>query len=139
MEEKVIDDNGQKLEPIMYDNELSAFNVCGATDEFETTVVLEDYDWMHYALSARMPTKAYGDMKIKFEYFGAVFSEMKVKTEKKTHTFKFGTQLFKEHIVKFLQNHIKSWDNTYAFDGIEEVVNFYNAVLASPDTVEEEA
>ena len=30
-------------------------------------------------------------------------------------------------------------ENTYAFDGIEEVVNFYNAVLASPDTVEEPA
>ncbi len=29
-------------------------------------------------------------------------------------------------------------ENTYAFDGIEKVVNFYNAVLASPDTVEED-
>jgi len=118
MEEKTIEDNAQKLEPIIYDNDLSSFNVSGATDKFETKVVLVDYDWMHYALSARMPTKAYGDIKIKFEYFGAVFSEMRVETEKKTHTFKFDTQLFNEHIVKFLQKHIESWDNTYAFDGI---------------------
>ena len=137
MEKNCIDDNWQKLEPIIYDEKLSAFNVNSTMDEFETKIVLEDYDWMHYTLSSRMPTKKYGVIKIEFEYFGAVFSEMRIETKKKERTFRFDTKLFREHMVKFLQKHIRSWDEAYAFDGIEEVVNFYNAVLASSDTVEE--
>ena len=127
----------QKLEPIKYDKNLSAFRLSNKIDEFDTTLVLDDYDWMHYTLSSRMPTKAYGDIRIEFEYLGFQACTMRVETKKKTHYFQFDHDLFKEHIIKFLQRHIQNWDEKHAFFGIEEVVNFYNAVLASPRTVED--
>lgn len=126
----------QELEPIVYDPKLSAFNLSNNIDIFDTNLILEDYDWMHYTLSSHMPTKAYGNLKIEFEYIGANFSIMKVETEYKKYEFEFDTDLFQEHIIKFMQKHIRNWNETYAFDGIEEVVNFYNAVLMSPNTVE---
>lgn len=125
----------KKLKPILYDEKLSAFNLSNKLDIFDTTLVLDDYDWMNYTLSSRMPTKAYGDIRIEFEYFGFGVSNMRVETKKKTYVYQFDTKLFKEHIVKFLQKHMQHWKDIYAFRGIEEVVNFYNAVLASPNTV----
>ena len=59
----------QDLEPIVYDKELSAFNLRNDVDLFDTNLILEDYDWMKYTLSSHMRTKAYGDIKIIFEYF----------------------------------------------------------------------
>ena len=127
----------QKLRPILYDKELSAFKLSNKIDIFDTNLFLEDYDWMHYTLSSKMPTKAYGKIIIEFEYFGGGPSTMKVKTEKKIYTFQFDTRLFQKHIIIFMQKHMKQWESEKAFFGIEEVVNFYNAVLTHPNTVEE--
>ena len=126
----------QKLKPILYDEELSAFKLSNDLDIFDTNLFLEDYDWMHYTLSSKMPTKAYGVITIEFEYDGVGFSTMKVKTEKKIYTFQFDSKLFHRHITIFMQKHIKQWEDKHAFFGIEEVVNFYNAVLEHPNTVE---
>ena len=100
-------------------------------------IFLEDYDWMHYTLSSKMPTKAYGVITIEFEYDGFGRSTMKVKTEKKIYTFRFDSKLFHKHIIIFMQKHMQQWETEKAFFGIEEVVNFYNAVLAHPKTTEE--
>ena len=127
----------QKLKPILYDKELSAFQLSNAIDIFDTNLFLEDYDWMHYTLSSRMPTKAYGVIFVEFEYFGAGFSTMKVKTDKKIYTYQFDTRLFHKHIVIFMQKQMRQWEDKRAFFGIEEVVNFYNAVLTHPNTKEE--
>ncbi len=124
----------EALKPIVYDKELSAFDLNGNLDMFETELVLDDYDWMQYVLTAHLPTKAYGDMEIQFEYSGAVFSIMVVKVRNEVYVLKFNTDIFQEHIIKFLQKQIRSWGETNAFDGTEEAVNFYNAVLAAPDT-----
>ena len=126
----------QKLKPILYDEELSAFKLSNDIDIFTTNLFLEDYDWMHYTLSSKMPTKAYGVITIEFEYDGVGFSTMKVKTEKKIYSFQFDTRLFQKHIIIFMQKHMRQWETKKAFFGIEEVVNFYNAVLAHPNTVE---
>ncbi len=45
------------FEPILYDK--SSFNLRNEIDEFATTVVLDDYDWMNYKLTAWLPTKVY--------------------------------------------------------------------------------
>ena len=124
----------EALKPIVYDDELSAFDLNGGIDEFETELMLSDYDWMEYILSAHLPTKAYGGMDIQFEYDGAVFSIMIVKVRNEVYVLKFNADIFEEHIIKFLQKQIRSWGEPNAFDGTEEVVNFYNAVLAAPDT-----
>ena len=124
----------EALKPIVYDKELSAFNITDDIDIFATSLELHDYDWMHYVLTAHLPTKAYGDMEIQFDYSGGVFSVMTVKARDEVYVLKFNTEIFKEHIIKFLQKQIKTWDGPYAFNGIEETVHFYNAVLAAPDT-----
>ncbi len=126
-----------KLEPIIYDKDLSVFDLSNYVDVFDTKLVLADYDWMNYTLSASISTKEYGDMKIEFEYFGAIFCVMTVETEKWKYSFRFDTDLFEEHIIRFLRKHIKNWKEEYAFNGMEEVVSFYNDVLTSPGTVEE--
>ncbi len=124
----------EALKPIVYDKDLSAFNITDDIDIFATSLELHDYDWMHYVLTAHLPTKAYGDMEIQFDYSGGVFSVMTVKARDEVYVLKFNTEIFKEHIIKFLQKQIKTWDGPYGFNGIEETVHFYNAVLAAPDT-----
>lgn len=124
----------EALKPIVYDKELSAFNITDDIDIFSTSLELHDYDWMHYVLTAHLPTKAYGDMEIQFDYAGAIFSVMTVKARDEVYVLKFNTEIFKEHIIKFLQKQIKTWDGPYGFNGIEETVHFYNAVLADQDT-----
>ncbi len=64
---------------------------------------------------------------------------MKVETEKKIYVFDFASELFKEHIIIFLQKHIQHWDEEHAFFGIEEVINFYNDVLEDSRTVEQKS
>ena len=123
------------LEPIPYDEEMSAFNLHNEIDLYSTDVVLKDYDWMNYKLLLRMSTKDYGDMKIEFEYFGSQVSSMKVETDEKTYEFSFNSDLFQEHIIKYLQKHIQHWSGGHAFNGIEEAVDFYNDVLTNPRTV----
>ena len=124
----------EALKPIVYDKDLSAFDITDDIDIFATSLELHDYDWMHYVLTAHLPTKAYGDMEIQFDYSGAVFSVMTVKARDEVYVLKFNTEIFKEHIIKFLQKQITTWDGPYGFNGIEETVHFYNAVLAAPDT-----
>ena len=124
------------FEPILYDK--SSFDLRNKIDEFATTVELDDYDWMNYKLKTWLPTKAYGDIVIEFEYNGVSPCTMTIETKKKKYRFNFDTALFQEHIIKFLQKHIEHWDGEYAFSGREEAVNFYNAVISHPKTESED-
>ena len=124
------------FEPIVYDK--SSFNLRNKLDLFATTVELDDYDWMNYKLKAWLPTKAYGDIVIDFVYNGTSPCTMIIETKKKKYRFYFAIELFQEHIIKFLQKHIKHWDDKYAFSGKEEAVNFYNAVITHPKTESED-
>ena len=63
---------------------------------------------------------------------------MTIDTKKKKYIFNFDSDLFQEHIIKFLQKHIEHWDSKYAFSGTEEAVNFYNAVITHPKTESED-
>ena len=124
------------FEPILYDK--SSFNLRNEIDLFATTVELDDYDWMDYKLKVWLPTKAYGDITIEFEYYGVCTCTMTIETKKKKYVFNFDRDLFQEHIIKFLQKHIEHWDGEYAFSGTEEAVNFYNAVITHPKTESED-
>jgi hypothetical protein len=124
------------FEPIVYDK--LSFNLRNELDLFATTVELDDYDWMSYKLKAWLPTKAYGDIVIDFVYNGTSPCTMIIETKKKKYRFYFAIELFQEHIIKFLQKHIKHWDDKYAFSGKEEAVNFYNAVITHPKTESED-
>lgn len=106
-------------------------------DRTNTYLTLADYDWMNYILKTRFSTKELGVLKIEFEYFGLVTSEMEVEQTlgEKTivYTFEFDSDIFIKHIKDYLGKHISQWNDKYAFYGEEIVVNFYNEVIEKGD------
>ena len=126
-----------KLEPLLYVEGGSASELRNYIDVLDTKLELHDYDWMNYKLSAKMLTKEYRELKVEFSYLGVHSCFMKVENENIIYSFEFSTDIFQEHIVKYVQKHIKRWGEKYAFNGAEEVIDFYNDVLTSPYTVEE--
>ena len=102
-------------------------------DRTNTYLNLYDYDWMDYSLTTRFKTEDMGVLNVKFNYFGMTTSTMEVEqtlngTTKKV-TYEYSTDIFKKYIVKFLERHISFWDSVYAFNGEEEVIEFFNEVL----------
>ena len=102
-------------------------------DRTNTYLNLYDYDWMDYSLTTRFKTEKLGVLNVKFNYFGMVTSTMEVeqvlndKTEKVE--YEYPTDIFVKHIIKYLEKHIRSWNDAYAFNGEEEVIEFFNDVL----------
>ena len=45
------------------------------------------------------------------------------------YRYEYPSSIFKKHIIKFLTDHINSWDSKYAFNGENEVIDFYNEVI----------
>lgn len=108
------------------------------TDEIEddrtnTYLTLNDYDWMSYTLSTRFRTEEQGILNVEFVYEGFTTSRMEVtqviKKKTKKHSYEYPTDIFKKHITIFLEHHIKAWDDTYAFNGEDEVIAFFNEVI----------
>lgn len=93
---------------------------------------------MTYTLKTRFNTKKFGLLNIEFEYCGCTVSVMRVEQkiiitgESRTinYEFCFNTDIFKKYTIEFLQEHIKTWDSTYAFNGEDIVLKFYNEVIA---------
>ncbi len=117
------------------------------TDEIEddrtnTYLNLYDYDWMDYSLTTRFKTEKMGVLNVKFNYFGMITSTMEVEqtlnnnTEKLT--YEYSTDIFQKYIVKFLEKHIRSWDEKYAFNGEDEVIKFFNDVIENGNVVKVE-
>ena len=102
-------------------------------DRTNTYLNLYDYDWMDYSLTTRFKTEDMGALNVKFNYFGMVSSTMEVEqtlngTNEKI-VYEYPTDIFQKHIIKFLEKHIHFWDEKYAFNGEEEVIEFFNDVL----------
>ena len=102
-------------------------------DRTNTYLQLNDYDWMDYKLTTQFKTKKMGVLNVTFEYFGASISTMEVEQvfgdENKKITYEYSTELFKKYIIRFLKKHITFWDSKYAFNGEEEVIEFFNDVI----------
>lgn len=122
------------LKPIPYDEEHSAFNLWDKFYLFDSILVIEGRDKMTYTLSSCLPTKVYGKLNVKFMYTGDAY--MQVETQWRTFVYEFNKDIFLKHIIIYMKKHIRHWKVKYAFGGLEEVVNFYNAVLTAYDTVE---
>ena len=100
-------------------------------DRTNTFLKLDDYDWMNYSLTTRFHTADMGILHVQFEYFGMTISQMtviKAGTGEKV-IYEYSTDIFTKHLVNYMQTHIKSWDDDYAFDGENEVIEFFNDVL----------
>lgn len=108
------------------------------TDEIEddrtnTFLSLDDYDWMSYRLKTVFKTKDQGKIEVEFEYCGMVSSYMNIKhtldDKCMEYSYEYDTDIFQKHLTIFLQNHIKSWNSKYAFNGEAEVIDFFNEVI----------
>lgn len=119
-------------EDLIFSNEIE-------DDRTNTYLNLYDYDWMDYSLTTRFKTEDMGVLNVKFNYFGMTTSTMEVEqtlngtTEKAT--YEYSTDIFKKYIVKFLEKHISFWDSKYAFNGEEEVIEFFNDVIENGQVV----
>lgn len=115
-----------KAEELLFTNEIE-------DDRTNTYVHLLDYDWMQYTLETRFRTEAQGILEVSFEYFGVVTSSMTVKQTKDdkvtVYEFSYPTSLFQKHITAYLTAHIAAWNGTYAFNGEDYVIPFFNEVL----------
>lgn len=102
-------------------------------DRVNTRLQLNDYDWRDYTLSTSFNTEKYGGLKIKFEHFGTTLSRMTVSqivnNVSDDFEFKYDTKIFIKHIKKFMNDHINAWESEYAFNGEDNVLNFYNEVI----------
>ena len=102
-------------------------------DATYTYLNLYDSDWVNYSLTTRFKTEDMGVLNVKFNYFGSVLSTMEVEQTlngvTETVTYEYSTDIFKKYIVKFLQKHILAWNSKYAFNGEDEVIDFFNEVL----------
>lgn len=115
-----------RSEDLIFTNEIE-------DDRTNTYLTLNDYDWMNYNLSTRFRTEEMGVLEVEFEYFGVITSQMNVKQtlNGKVHeiTYEYPTDIFSKNLIRFLEDHIKSWSEKYAFNGEEEVIDFFNEVL----------
>jgi hypothetical protein len=109
------------------------FNYEIEDDRTNTYLNLYDYDWMNYSLTTRFKTEKLGLLNVKFNYFGMITSIMEVEQTLNNVTekviYEYSTDIFVKHIIKYLEKHIHSWNDTYAFNGEEEVIDFFNDVL----------
>lgn len=109
-------------------------------DRTNTYLHLYDYDWMDYNLTTRFKTETLGVLNVKFSYFGMTTSIMEVEQNLDGNvekvTYEYSTDIFENHIVKFLNKHISFWGNKYAFNGEEEVIDFFNDVIKNGKIVD---
>jgi hypothetical protein len=94
---------------------------------------LFDYDWMTYNLQAELHTDNQGVLKIEFKYYGATETAMTVKQmidgEVKKYEYRYDYRIFENHIKKYIIKHLAFWQKEEGFNGIENVIDFYNEVL----------
>ena len=103
-------------------------------DRVCTDLKLCDYDWAQYSLSTRFHTEENGLIRVQWDYMLAGFSKMFV-TQIKDNTITYydiqcNADLFGSFLIRFLNEHMKQWEpNTYAFNGEEIVIDFFNEAL----------
>lgn len=115
-----------KSEDLLFSNEIE-------DDRTNTYLNLYDYDWMDYCLTTRFKTEEMGVLDVKFEYFGMTTSHMEVKQTLNDTVdeiiYEYSSDIFRKYLIRFLEKHIKFWDEKYAFNGEKEVIDFFNEVI----------
>lgn len=102
-------------------------------DRINTELRLRDNSWMDYQLTTAFNTKNQGKLDVVFEYYGTVDSQMEVEQKLIGKTVKiiyeYPSDIFEKHITKFMTKHLAAWKDTYAFNGEDLVINFFNEVI----------
>ena len=98
-----------------------------------TELHLLDNSWMSYQLITEFNTSNQGKMKVTFQYYGTKQSEMVIERclDGKTEitTYEYSTEIFEKHITRFMTRHLAAWKDTYAFNGEDLVIDFFNDVI----------
>ena len=102
-------------------------------DRINTELRLRDNSWMDYQLTTAFNTKNQGKLDVVFEYYGTVASQMQVEQKLIGKTVKiiyeYPSDIFEKHITKFMTKHLAARKDTYAFNGEELVLDFFNDVI----------
>ena len=102
-------------------------------DRTNTELRLRDNSWMDSQLITAFNTKNQGRLEVMFEYYGTVDSFMEVQRDVNGKiekiTYEYSTDVFEEHITKFMTKHLATWKGTFAFNGEEQVLDFFNDVI----------
>ncbi len=117
-----------KREDLMFTGDLE-------DDRTNVCVSLDDYDWMRYVFTTRFRTMTYGQLHVCIEYFGSQICTMDIKQTTPadntviTYRYKFSSELFVKHYKKYLNAHMSSIDDKYAFSGETFILDFYNDII----------
>ena len=123
-------------------------------DRIFTFLDLRDYDWMNYVATFLFPVKTEVPGKTRYlsvfmGYHGMECCRMtviasdkgffsdpedrerlhEISKEDDVITYSFTCDIFKKHIARYMEAHIKAWNDTYAFYGGKFALDFYNEVL----------
>lgn len=116
-----------KSEELIFSNDIEDDRVC-------TSVTLNDYDWASYNMATRFNTKENGIIRVQWNHFlmtTAVMMVTQLKDNKLTYYYvEFDSDIFGKYLKKYMEEHMKQWEpNTYAFNGKDVVIDFFNEVL----------
>ena len=130
----------ENLTPIEWTDDYKDFDFSltpDCDDRIATKLTLDDYNWMNYTLETVFPTKSQGLLKIKIEYKGSSVCTINIEQffngKKYLHKIDFNVKLFSDFIKDYMLKHIKNWDETFAFNGGFEAVQFFNRILRDYD------
>ena len=66
------------------------------------------------------------NMRLDFE---GIKKQLKYNDETKKYVYTYPTNVFQKHLTKYLTDHIAAWDSKYAFNGEDQVIDFYNEII----------
>ena len=122
-----------KLKPIMWDEDLSAFDLDSVAEGCITTYLeLSDYDWMNYVFKSTLPTKDQGKINFRAEFYGSDKTMVKIHQSLNNLDVEYDldvpTVVFSDFLVDYLSKHIAQWEstNSRAFCGEKEAIELFN-------------
>ena len=92
---------------------------------------------MNYFLFTKFKTKENGILNIEFKYFSFTFSSIIIEQIKDNKTniyeLEYDSDIFIKYIKEYMQKHIESWNEKYAFNGEDIVIRFFNERFTTPN------
>lgn len=99
--------------------------------EFNSVLLLDDYDWVDYHIKAYLTEKEMGRLIIDFNYVATLESTMKVKSinDKCFYIFTYKSDIFEKYFQEYLEREKAASKEKKWFSGEDIITNFYNEVL----------
>jgi len=109
-------------------------------DRINTTIHLEDYDWMNYKIDTCFYTDDIGELSVRFEYIGGTESFMYIKQtlldKKLNYEFKFSSKIFNTYLGLLLKRFKERLNTPNPFYGGDIILDLFNQVLKDGTVME---